>query len=1328
MKSDFDFLRERMTPSRPFVCSPRLKTSSKGHPTTSPSDRRKMDPPTEEGFDDDNELTFVKEAPEVNGLVEQIKDALEGRDPADGTSTISKTVFHKIQEIVERYQEYPTLLDPHLEGWILPLTSVIRREAHKDSEADMVLVQRASRVLHALASVRGYKTVVKFFPHEAKDFEPVVALLVRSHDVGSLATNIEEADELGSAWETRATLILWLSILVLIPFDLVTVDSQVTTNTGVDGAAMAKSGGQQEAPPVVLRILALCQDSYLRDPGIVRDRAAFLLAKLLTRPDMPLALQKFLVWATDALGGQSEYSEQEKMFIVPGIVRALAATFKLGKRSELLEVAERLWTNARDLADSPAAKASTLTRKLACKLTQRIGLLFLKPRVVSWRYERGARSLEDNLKRAMIISQGGDADAEDRKKAEEEAAKEQEEEEDWDIPEEIEEVIEALLTALRDKDTVVRWSAAKGLGRITARLPAELGDEVVGSILDCFLPTENDNTWHGACLALAELSRRGLLLPVRLPDAVPHVASALAYDVRRGPHSVGAHVRDAASYVCWAFARAYAPEVLAPHADALAPSLLIAACFDREVNCRRAASAAFQESVGRLGAFPHGIDIIQVADYFSLGSRTKAYTVVADHICGYDEYRRRMLNHLCDVKLIHWERATRELAARTISIIGRRDPEWIREVALPVLLDRSLSTNLEARHGACVGAAEALLALKNAGEPCVEGELATKVTGLVTAIEKARLYRGKGGEVMRAAVSKYVQCLASVSQPLDKGPGPATGPKSLRCTLLASLEENLKHPTVDIRDSAVSAIGEFAASYMVGSNPAAGAKRLIVKLATVLRDDQNPAARRGAALALGVMPREMLFSYVPGFAAEAPAEENADAEADPEMIPAWRMALEALKAASIPEEDVEARDVDARVCATKGMAGVLSRMATNLVEDDYAATSQAASEVISSLLTCMEDYCTDNRGDVGSWVREAAMEALPGAISALQASGLELATGRCVTIVSALLKQCAEKIDRTRASAATALCAVLRGRESDMLEPLPDVPGFNRLLDAAPTEERLAASWAVPTSAYAALTPLIVADGSDPLAAYRADLIEGIVVSAGGVGDSLGKASGGALVAAVKADPALQETVANELVDLLPRRRGVDRVTVPLLRVLDLLFSSGALASVAPAHPDPPNAFAHTLAENLRAELKGSRDVAKLCHGVQALSHVAALGPNVINSDRCARTSGLQGILALMVSRYPRVRRVASEALYVLLLGLDEEAACEGIEAAIELLSDTRWDAELTMVKPERNKLYPLLGLEAPAAALEAAKGPGVKVKVVDENESYAALVGSAGY
>ena len=42
----------------------------------------------------------------------------------------------------------------------------------------------------------------------------------------------------------------------------------------------------------------------------------------------------------------------------------------------------------------------------------------------------------------------------------------------------------------------------------------------------------------------------------------PIIQRALAFDVRRGPHSIGAHVRDAAAYVCWACARAYEPSLL----------------------------------------------------------------------------------------------------------------------------------------------------------------------------------------------------------------------------------------------------------------------------------------------------------------------------------------------------------------------------------------------------------------------------------------------------------------------------------------------------------------------------------------------------------------------------------------------------------------------------------------------------------------------------------------------------------------------------------------------------------------------------------------------
>jgi len=116
-----------------------------------------------------------------------------------------------------------------------------------------------------------------------------------------------------------------------------------------------------------------------------------------------------------------------------------------------------------------------------------------------------------------------------------------------------------------------------------------------------------------------------LLLPQRLPEVIPAILKALVYDEKRGVCSVGAHVRDSACYVCWSFARAYEPGDLLPYVDELAGHLLIVTVFDREVNVRRAASAAFQENVGRQGSFPHGIDILTMCDYHAVGLRNQAY-------------------------------------------------------------------------------------------------------------------------------------------------------------------------------------------------------------------------------------------------------------------------------------------------------------------------------------------------------------------------------------------------------------------------------------------------------------------------------------------------------------------------------------------------------------------------------------------------------------------------------------------------------------------------------------------------------------------------------
>lgn len=51
------------------------------------------------------------------------------------------------------------------------------------------------------------------------------------------------------------------------------------------------------------------------------------------------------------------------------------------------------------------------------------------------------------------------------------------------------------------------------------------------------------------------------------------ILRALTYEERRGACSVGANVRDAACYVCWAFARAYEPRELQPFVADIARSV-----------------------------------------------------------------------------------------------------------------------------------------------------------------------------------------------------------------------------------------------------------------------------------------------------------------------------------------------------------------------------------------------------------------------------------------------------------------------------------------------------------------------------------------------------------------------------------------------------------------------------------------------------------------------------------------------------------------------------------------------------------------------------------
>lgn len=125
--------------------------------------------------------------------------------------------------------------------------------------------------------VRGAKVIVRWFSHEVADLEPTLSLLQQQdrteHQVNS---GWEEwVGHTGSSsrgnvmlcsfqtWETRYILLLWLSIIVMIPFDLSRLDGSI--------------GPTQHH--TISRVLELAR-LYLTVTDKSQDAASLLCAKL----------------------------------------------------------------------------------------------------------------------------------------------------------------------------------------------------------------------------------------------------------------------------------------------------------------------------------------------------------------------------------------------------------------------------------------------------------------------------------------------------------------------------------------------------------------------------------------------------------------------------------------------------------------------------------------------------------------------------------------------------------------------------------------------------------------------------------------------------------------------------------------------------------------------------------------------------------------------------------------------------------------------------------------------------------------------------------------
>lgn len=180
---------------------------------------------------------------------------------------------------MDKYQEQGQLVEPYLEIIVSPLMSLVCSKATAlgvESDKLLEVIKPICIIIYTLVTVCGYKAVIRFFPHQVSDLELAVSLLERCQNTNSVTSSRQEST---GEMEAQCVILLWLSILVLVPFDISSVDSSLSNTNDL---------AEFEPAPLVLRIISFCKD-YLSSAGPMRTMAGLLLARLLTRPDMPKA-------------------------------------------------------------------------------------------------------------------------------------------------------------------------------------------------------------------------------------------------------------------------------------------------------------------------------------------------------------------------------------------------------------------------------------------------------------------------------------------------------------------------------------------------------------------------------------------------------------------------------------------------------------------------------------------------------------------------------------------------------------------------------------------------------------------------------------------------------------------------------------------------------------------------------------------------------------------------------------------------------------------------------------------------------------------------------
>ncbi|KAL1628757.1 hypothetical protein SLS54_001445 [Diplodia seriata] len=1075
----------------------------------------------------------------------------------------------RLLSFIEPFQEEPQLLDTHLR-YVVPqlvdayLEYLLQSTGTPIKSKAVPLPLAVSRVLYILCKVRGQKVIVGFLNNEPRYLEPIL-----DHFEKGLGGEF-------LVWEEKFVALLWLSHLMLAPFDLASISSGQPAATAHQRTGITLP---DNLPGVVNRIIPICID-HLKCATRERDAAAGLLVRLSLRPDMRKVglLESLVKWALSFFSNTTE--SVSDIHTCLGVLTFLSGLVASANKDELGDFLMDIYKACDFIVNQgnlEFVKSSAVARKLVIKTFRHIVTHYLQ-----------SDSPEDS---SAVL----------------------------------EEVIDFLLQTVGDGDSPVRYAASKALSVITMKLEPELGAEVIEAILGCLnedvlwegsarnLSAVNALRWHGLTLALSQLLYRRAPSTDQLPDILNALLLALTFEQRSATGgSIGTNVRDAACFGIWAVSRRYTTNELllvsttsiraaGGHDQALsipqilAIELLVAACLDPAGNIRRGSSAALQELIGRHpNTVLEGIPLVQIVDFHAVGLRDRAISQVG--------FNAAQLGQ------IYWD----SLSAGLLGWRGIGSPDTLSRVSTANAIGR-LSTiqpfntvktmvervrnqlcklhvrDVEERHGLILSLASLVTEsgrrhtsdLEHSIEQPtpLQGPEVAEIAGLWSLLDgqldlPERVFTSPAlrPELTASAICTFIAALAGLTNSLGDDISFLPVPFSKRLAM-APLRLCLGRTEESVLRTVPSAVANVSLLLNADDRREEVHSWLnhlkSANVRTAVRDS-------GYAIAIGA-----IYGVV---------ADNADRARIIELL---------------TSRCTEKIEIEARVVALQSLQLVFEAVAV-------AAGSSLNSRISDALITALNDYTINERGDVGSLVRLEGLNAVDSAWKYGLLAGLEQEP----RVLADVTRLSLEKLDKVRLRAAS--CLQHNGK------------GY------FDTEAELTATG---ISSHEYFTRAIEYFDTNTAESTRLAIVEGYISSAGMGSESVVQASRLALVERLQALPTEDERfsllhVANTVLEVCKTHLSNDRITVPLLEVLAFLLDAQVLQRLVGSSFKWRNLLslvqkAHFKSNNMQ-KLNLALDVYRGLADIPAIHHDV-------------RTK----LASMLLHPFPKVRVATAETLFV---------------------------------------------------------------------------------